>query len=75
VNDTSKDDHDLLIRVETKVDAFINAQSDHELRLRVLEASREKLEGNFQGVKVIVAFLSLMATLATAFGAWIAFFK
>lgn len=75
MNDTSKEDHDLLIRVETKVDAFIKAQTDHELRIRVLEASREQLEGSFQTIKGVVAFSGLVAAVAAALAAWSAIFK
>ena len=32
-------DHDALVRVETKIDAFITSQADHETRLRLIESN------------------------------------
>lgn len=63
-------DHDLLIRLETKVDNFIGAQTDHEIRLRLVEANREQMEGAIKSLKGIVALIGVVATIAGALGTW-----
>ncbi len=45
----SNTDHDLLVRLDTKVDGFIAAQTDHETRLRVLEKLTEQENGSHKG--------------------------
>lgn len=42
----SNTDHDLLVRLDTKVDGFIASQVDHETRLRVLEKLTEQENGS-----------------------------
>lgn len=63
-------DHDLLIRLEAKVDAFIKSQNDHEARLRIIESEREQLIGSIRALRWISGFLGLLAGLAAAMGTW-----
>lgn len=45
----SNTDHDLLVRLDTKVDGFISSQVDHETRLRVVEKLTEQGIGSHKG--------------------------
>lgn len=53
-------DHDLLIRLDAKMDNFITGQSDQEVRIRSLEAGDEQRKGAivtlriFGGISVFV---------------------
>lgn len=46
-----RQDHDALIRVETKIDSFISAQADHEARIRIVESNNDKLQGTIRGLR------------------------
>ena len=43
-------DHDMLVRLETKVDIFISSQNDHEIRLRIMEKQAESRDGISKGM-------------------------
>lgn len=63
-----QDDHDLLVRIDEKVDHIIEKLDDHEQRIRPLEAQRYRWLGR-DGV--IVAGISAGVTLLVAFFTWI----
>jgi hypothetical protein len=63
-------DHDLLIRLDAKLDQFIHAQDDHEARLRVVESTRDQLNGSIRTLKGIISFIGLLAAIAAALGTW-----
>jgi hypothetical protein len=65
-------DHDLLIRIETKVDSFLAASSDHEVRLRGVEADREQLQGSIRALKAVAGALGLFVAAFGALAAWAA---
>lgn len=63
-------DHDLLIRLDTKVDQFINNQADHEARLRVLKSNQDEMHGSIRALKAIISVVGVIAALASAIGTW-----
>lgn len=65
-------DHDLLIRIETKVDAFLAAQVDHETRLRIVEADREQIQGSLRVLKGIAGILGFFVAAASMIATWAA---
>jgi len=67
---TAISDHDLLIRLDTKIDQFLSAQADHELRLRTVESDRDKALGSIRTLKGLSALLLLIATCAGALATW-----
>lgn len=70
-------DHDLLVTLVAKVDAFIAgqvaAQNDHEARIRVLEQNNTSLQGSSQGRKEVSSTVKwIIGTLIGAVGVAIA---
>lgn len=63
-------DHDSIVRIETKMDVFIAAQNDHEVRLRVLEKANQEDTGakdtQRNSKAVIIAEIAAGAGLLTA---------
>lgn len=59
-----QDIHDLmerLVRIETKIDAMLDKNEDHEDRIRTLEASRWKIAG---GLLVAAPIITALANRA-----------
>ena len=54
-------DHDLLLRIDTKMDLVISCQGDHEIRLRALERWQWKATGITAGVSALIG--SVMGVL------------
>ena len=61
-------DHDLLVRIDEKVDHIIERLDDHESRLRPLEQQHNRWLGR-DGV--IVAGISMGVSVAVAFISWL----
>jgi hypothetical protein len=61
-------DHDLLVRIDEKVDHIISRLDDHEARLRPLEHQHYRWLGR-DGV--IVAGISLATSIAVALLSWL----
>jgi hypothetical protein len=61
-------DHDLLVRIDEKVDHIISRLDDHEARLRPLESQRHQWLGR-DGV--IVAGISMGVSVAVALITWL----
>jgi len=61
-------DHDLLIRIDEKVDSILKMLSDHEGRIRSLETQQHKWLGR-DGA--IVAILGLIAGSISSFVIWL----
>lgn len=64
-------DHDLLVTLVAKVDAFIAGQTDHEARLRVLEKSENRNEGAQGASKGFVATLIAIMAVAEPIVFWL----
>lgn len=61
--DQSLSDHDLLIRIDSKLDGLVEAKNDHETRLRVLEDKAEHTVTGKQlwtGLVGVAAVVSMM---------------
>ena len=61
-------DHDLLVRIDEKVDNILKAVSDHEGRIRSLEEQQHKWLGR-DGV--IAAILGLIAGAVSSLTLWL----
>lgn len=46
-----------LVRIETKLDAFLRTQNDHEIRIRTVEGWRSRIIGMAAAVSLLIAFL------------------
>ena len=53
----SNSDHDLLIRIDEKLNLLIMDSSDHEKRIRAIETTRWMLMGGASVIAVVVNYL------------------
>lgn len=64
-------DHDLLIRIDARMEAFISevratnqqftmTDADHESRIRILEAASDQLKGTIRGLRWVVGGLTFL---------------
>lgn len=87
MNENVSSDHDLLIQLNTKFDAFStemkesNKQSsekitDHEVRIRTLEKHNNVQDGSISGTKSTMVVISTILTIAiAAIGVYVALKK
>ena len=61
------DDHDLLIRIETKLDIFVHDVSTLKDRVTSLERDRDRQSGFFSGGKMVWGVLTAVPTSVIAF--------
>lgn len=61
--DQSLSDHDLLIRIDSKLDGVIEAKNDHETRLRTLE---DKAEHTVTGKQLWAGLVGVAVLISTA---------
>lgn len=61
--DQSLSDHDLLIRIDSKLDGLVEAKNDHETRLRALE---DKAEHTVTGKQLWTGLVSVAVLISTA---------
>lgn len=64
-------DHDLLVSLNTKVDAFIVTNTDHEARIRVLEKSQSTDEGASGASKGFVTILISVVAVVEPIVFWL----
>lgn len=63
----SATDHDILIRVDTKLDIFIQRFTDLDKRVLALESRADKAEGGVRGIVAIATFLGgMVGAIASA---------
>lgn len=60
-------DHDVLTRVEAKIDSFISGQADHETRIRLLEGDGDRLAGTVKGLRWSIAAMGAVIGLIEPF--------
>lgn len=65
----TKTDRDLLIEIRTDVKHLLATQADHEVRLRVLEAQRNRWLGR-DGVIVTTISVAVSSAVALISGGW-----
>ena len=83
-----RNDHDVLIRIETRMDSFITEMrqtnaaslattSDHEARIRVLEVDRDRNTGNtmssYRFKETVFTIIGILVAIATAYVTYMAY--
>lgn len=60
-------DHDLLVRMDEKLNTVVKQSGDHEARLKVLEHRTDNASGALSGIRAVWVVLALIVVVAPNF--------